>query len=1439
MKPAKVLKCIALLSFQILAINHSFSQYTNEKVRAFNHLDSVYSAYKQDTAYRFTGSDQEFKVPAGVTKLVVKMFGAGGGGQHFSFVCTKNYSCNGELIEIGNVGGTGGFTVAILDVVPGETLTVIVGEGGHVGPNPGAYGGGGANLAAGGCGGGRTAIKRGSTELLTAGGGGGGGRMGLRNPNRDHYYSAGGGAYGNPLSNVDYSDARGGTATKGGIGGNGCCPSPSPSPGGNGSQFLGGAAGLDGPGSGGGGYFGGGGGAVCNEDQPVDPQRGDGGGGSGFVTTNGAIGWTSISSLQVDNDRHYFTDYYNLWKDDSARYSITTESFGGERGEPGQPGLVIIKWMPTIRLLDPYPSMITAQGKLNTDISEIDKDNVVSSAAVDGITKVLIYAEINRPLTFSIPSLKYGSLGTLANPDALQTSITVDPKDGKVVAVYTAPDSYGFDFALKDGRDAAIKVKDQGQELTIPKLILKTPPVVMVHGMWSNPGVWKDGGFESYLMNKGFHKPFYADYSGNNFVTPDPLSHESYPGRIAVERAILEALDAFRSEKTAVTQVDVVAHSLGGLMTRCYFQQVGTVNDLNYFKGPIHKFITLGTPTNGSPWGPLLWDNRDKIIHQRVFIPYVGFRTISISVKDLAAQLGKPIGSCHRDFGQNSTAYQHLNAISSLIKAHAIVGSYRDASKPNVKSGNTLSYDALSAVSQYLTGLWFAQVFDCNGTEMNSDLIVPMVSEESGFDNSNFTVYYNTNHCSLAPGEKSETDYTAIQSSVSTLLTSDFKNLFTTNLPAPTTLPYCIYLQHNAAVAKTSAKATSPNDSMYIKITSPASAASYQQNSGANIHLQLQPNGGLVLSSGVFLINGIGLLMADSITHDATFSLPSNSPAGNITIAAFARDGDGNLYADTVHIVVTPTGTLDSIAADPGYLTLDSSLRQRSMYVTGFFKNGNTTTETNLTNGSTGTTYSAIKGNSVFNVNENGLVTAAAPGVDTLLIKNAGKTIKVPVKVDANFSGAHYFENTIDFAPIPDKKIGDAPFVLEASATSGNPVLFSVASGPATIENGILTITGSGKVSVKASDKGNAYFGAAPDVIKSFNVTSTTQVVSGFTLIDAEKDKDIIEIKDSNALDLSLLPHKGLNIQANTIPARVGSVVFELSGQQKRYHVENGPPYALFKNINGNYFGGSLQAGAYTLTATPYSKAKGKGTAGTPLTIHFKITYPAAVSSFTLVNAANNKDILELKNGDVLDLSTLPSQKISIRANTTPDTVGSVLFKLSGREAHEQTENLLPYALFGGLSNYTSWTPGTGNYNLSATPYSDKRGKGAKGTAYSIAFSVVNGPTFTQSTTTSAQLKQSLLSDAANNKKEASLSAQPNPFSSLTNVRFFLPRTDVVSLTLYDQKGTEVKRLYQGQAAGGKEYQISLSNNQLPNGVYTLRLTTSVEAVSHKLVLVR
>jgi hypothetical protein len=85
---------------------------------------------------------------------------------------------------------------------------------------------------------------------------------------------------------------------------------------------------------------------------------------------------------------------------------------------------------------------------------------------------------------------------------------------------------------------------------------------------------------------------------------------------------------------------------------------------------------------------------------------------------------------------------------------------------------------------------------------------------------------------------------------------------------------------------------------------------------------------------------------------------------------------------------------------------------------------------------------------------------------------------------------------SITFDPIGNQSYGVAPLTLNATASSGLAVSFSVVSGPASISGNTLTITGAGAVKVRASQAGDANYLAAPDADQTFNVLPATLTLS-------------------------------------------------------------------------------------------------------------------------------------------------------------------------------------------------------------------------------------------------------------------------------------------------------------------------------------------------------
>ncbi len=86
---------------------------------------------------------------------------------------------------------------------------------------------------------------------------------------------------------------------------------------------------------------------------------------------------------------------------------------------------------------------------------------------------------------------------------------------------------------------------------------------------------------------------------------------------------------------------------------------------------------------------------------------------------------------------------------------------------------------------------------------------------------------------------------------------------------------------------------------------------------------------------------------------------------------------------------------------------------------------------------------------------------------------------------------------TITFPAIASHTFGDAPIALDAAASSGLPVTFSVVSGPATLtSSNVLTLNGAGTVTVQASQPGNSSYNPAPSTNVSFTVALANQAIT-------------------------------------------------------------------------------------------------------------------------------------------------------------------------------------------------------------------------------------------------------------------------------------------------------------------------------------------------------
>jgi uncharacterized repeat protein (TIGR03803 family) len=137
--------------------------------------------------------------------------------------------------------------------------------------------------------------------------------------------------------------------------------------------------------------------------------------------------------------------------------------------------------------------------------------------------------------------------------------------------------------------------------------ILQPPPVVFVHGVWDSAASW--GTFEQWMQQSGYPTSglFPADYQVSNYLTFEDSSTQ-----IILGRTIADALTDAARQGIVARKVDVVAHSMGGLVTLYFEDQGGTPPTVVTLPAnPVHKLVTIGTPYDGSALATELWNIRN------------------------------------------------------------------------------------------------------------------------------------------------------------------------------------------------------------------------------------------------------------------------------------------------------------------------------------------------------------------------------------------------------------------------------------------------------------------------------------------------------------------------------------------------------------------------------------------------------------------------------------------------------------------------------------------------------------------------------------------------------------------------------------------------------------------------------------------------------------
>jgi Secretion system C-terminal sorting domain len=229
-----------------------------------------------------------------------------------------------------------------------------------------------------------------------------------------------------------------------------------------------------------------------------------------------------------------------------------------------------------------------------------------------------------------------------------------------------------------------------------------------------------------------------------------------------------------------------------------------------------------------------------------------------------------------------------------------------------------------------------------------------------------------------------------------------------------------------------------------------------------------------------------------------------NNPTASIGMA-FAATGFSGTLISLTNATTTPTFSLSqaisSIATKPATGQIYSFTPKKDQ----------TITFTALASKSVGDASFSLTASSSSNLpvsySSSNTAVATVTGSTVTIVGGGTTTITASQAGDANFNAAvsvpqslivNKLNQTISFAAITDKTLGDAAFSFTANATSSLPVAFSTSpvSDKISISASQVTLLKAGSVTVNADQAGNSNYNAAPTAMRTFCINPAKPTIS-------------------------------------------------------------------------------------------------------------------------------------------------------------------------------------------------------------------------------------------------------------------------------------------------------------------------------------------------------
>lgn len=224
-------------------------------------------------------------------------------------------------------------------------------------------------------------------------------------------------------------------------------------------------------------------------------------------------------------------------------------------------------------------------------VTVLNRENQPTSQITDG-------DDLRVQITLSIPATQTEKINfTLAGTSTLLASCTLARGDSSCTTEpFYALGWYWDENARPQSTRTVQAARENGEMLGQSNPIQVLPrPVVLVHGFLSNPETWKPYlGADGFLAALGIQGFAVGDGQVPGALnTGNILSPAERSNTIAQNAAVLASYIEGVRQKTGAQMVDLVVHSMGGMISRYYIDRLMKDRD-------VAQLIMLGSPMGGS-----------------------------------------------------------------------------------------------------------------------------------------------------------------------------------------------------------------------------------------------------------------------------------------------------------------------------------------------------------------------------------------------------------------------------------------------------------------------------------------------------------------------------------------------------------------------------------------------------------------------------------------------------------------------------------------------------------------------------------------------------------------------------------------------------------------------------------------------------------------------